>query len=251
MAETFNVYESWLDHDEIESKIIWFEKDCINLDLSQEIRNDIKISLLDSISQLPLEKQRSYKSEYKEKALKSSWVIKGIYYELAAWIINVISTEKNQNIIPQKNQNTVQENNESLTNIDFSVQNVSAKVYWKKYILNQRYSPDIIKLGNNKYELILVMKRDSNSSLRWDQKISLNFTYDWYRLIFFNDKNNNWNIDKHEWGILTRIDHKNERKIDRNQWTIYHRGNSEIIKLDKNQISENWVKNLILQLYFQ
>jgi len=36
----------------------------------------------------------------------------------------------------------------------------------KEYVLNQRYTPEIKKLGKNQYELILLMKRNSNSSMR-------------------------------------------------------------------------------------
>lgn len=254
MWETFNVYESWLDHDEIESKIIWLENDYKNLSHSQEVSNAIKQNILDAIKQLPIDKKKDYKLEYQNKAIKAEWKLKGLYYELAAWVINTISAEKKSNYIPQINN--LQETNESLNDIDFTVQNATAiiKHLWssnKEYILNQRHLPEINKVWNKQYELILVMSRNSSSSIRWDEKVTLNFSYDWYRLIFFNDKNNNWSIDNYEWGKLTRIDHKNERKINRNQWIVYQRWNSELITLTKNQISENWVKNIKIQLYFQ
>jgi hypothetical protein len=255
-AKWFDTYSNWLEHEDIESKIIWLENDYKNLTLSQEIRNDIKKNILDTIQQLHLSKQKAYKWEYQNKAINANWKLKGSYYELAAWIINTISKDKKESIPAQLNQNNLLENNEVLSNIDFSVQNATATIkhMWssnKDYVLNQRHIPEMNQLWNNLYSLTLVMTRNSKSSLRWDQKITVNFSYDWHRLIFFNDRNNDWKMNNHEWWKLTRIDHKNESKINRNKWTIYHRWNSEIIKLDKNQISENWVKNLILQLYFQ
>lgn len=146
-------------------------------------------------------------------------------------------------------------NIETHNNIDFRINSATAyiKHLWsskKEYVLNKRYSPEIINLWGNSYEMTLILRRNSKSSMRWDEKITLNFTYDSYRITFYNDKNNNWVIDSYEWVQYRDIDHKTETKVDRNQSIIYNRWNTETITLGSKSINHSWVRSIELELYF-
>ncbi len=67
------------------------------------------------------------------------------------------------------------------------------KFLWsrREYVLNQRHEIKFFKINwrRNMYQTTIVMKRNSRSSLRWDQKINLTFYYDWKIIKFFNS---NW-----------------------------------------------------------
>lgn len=144
------------------------------------------------------------------------------------------------------------DNNERFQRIDFRITDAKAEIkyFWwsgKKYILNKRADQIITKKWEN-YEIVLTMSRDSNSSIRWDQKVVLNFSYDGYELIFFNDKNKDWNFDRHEWGQIVTITHKNETKFNRG--TIYNQAVNRRINLRKNAITQSWVENIDFTLVF-
>lgn len=213
MWETFNVYESWLDHDEIESKIIWLENDYKNLSHSQEVSNAIKQNILDAIKQLPIDKKKDYKLEYQNKAIKAEWKLKGLYYELAAWVINTISAEKKSNYIPQINN--LQETNESLNKNNISV------IRWN-IVINQIVSDwkSRANIAGIKFDVPKFKKTKVNVQLNTilEQKISdgeirLKFwSKDWYEpkvinlnyeetsthITFYYDKNDNWDLDRYE-----------------------------------------------------
>lgn len=158
--------------------------------------------------------------------------------------------------VQQIDTNTLNERNEIKNWLDFTIDNATAriKILWstKDYVLNNRYYPQITRVSENFYNVILIMKRNSNSSLRWDQKVELNFRYDWRELIFFEDRNNNNRFDRGEDWKRYRINNKKTIRIQRdNSGSLIYPSNKKIkIHLSDDEVTSYNIKNLELDLYF-
>lgn len=153
---------------------------------------------------------------------------------------------------------SIEKNRNIETHLNFTIEAATAKIrqiWWsKKYILNNRYNPVIKKVVWQQwmYYTKLVMKRDSKSSLRWNIEVTLNFYYDWKKIIFFNDRNKNNSYDIREWWILNNT--KNQQWVyikDYRWWVFISRyWKNKIISLDKNYITSPNVKEMKIKLDF-
>lgn len=127
--------------------------------------------------------------------------------------------------------------NEKLWNIDFRVLSGSMYIWGNWYIMDIRQRPEIKAIWNNFYEMEVDFLRDSKSSLRWPEKIKLNFYYDGVELIFFGDKNKNYSIDRNESGVRYIIKSKEEIIKRWNKKSFEFK--TMDIKLDKAHISSH------------
>lgn len=137
-----------------------------------------------------------------------------------------------------------------ISQIDFRVIRWSMRISDRDYVIDPRDAVQIIPLGNNTYELTLVFRRDSKSSLRGPEYVKTHFSYDGVELVFFWDKNRNQNFDRNESGVRYIIRHKEEWVRQQNRRFIQPR--SLDIGLSRDQISSyQRVKNLQFQILFQ
>jgi len=142
-------------------------------------------------------------------------------------------------ILPPKNarQNITEQREYQERPIDLRIIRWSAKIHGKDYILDARASIRPIQIGPDMYELQLPFRRDSRSSLRGDEIVTLRFKYDGYQLSFFWDKNRNGTWDRHEDARIYTVSHTEE--IVR-QWNRIFRRNAMIpVHLDRKHVSSS------------
>lgn len=137
-----------------------------------------------------------------------------------------------------------------ISQIDFRVIRWSMRISDRDYVIDPRDTPQITPLGNNTYELTLVFRRNSKSSLRWPEHVKIHFSYDGVELIFFWDKNRNQNFDRNESWVRYIIRHKEEWVRQQNRRFIQPR--TVDIQLSRDQISSHQrVRDLQFQILFQ
>jgi|GEM_PF-2568830 len=134
--------------------------------------------------------------------------------------------------------------------VDFKVINARAIIGSRDYVLDIRDKPIISKIAGNLYQLDLVMRRDSKVSLRGNERITTHFYYDGTELIFFGDKNHNYNFDRSESGKMYHIRYKQEVVLQDKK--SFFQKSMLSINLQRQHInSNNKVKDLSFDIYFK
>ena len=147
-----------------------------------------------------------------------------------------------------KQWNIQQSNESNEIPLDFQINNVSATINKRRYVL--RNFPEIHKSWNTDYYVIFTLKRDSNSSLRWSETVKLNFFYDWKKVIFYKDLNWNNTYQFNEWG--NQFNTTKWKIIQRyNGWKIVTRWWKDIpVTLRKDFITSWYASSISFNLDF-
>lgn len=172
--------------------------------------------------------------------------------KMQLWMLQLALSDRNNiqnNSINSLNelQNNLSESNENLDNISIWIFDATARIkVWNSTNEYKQYDnrdPIITKISENTYEIKIRMYRDSSSSWRADENIRLSFKYDWFSLIFYNDKNWDWDIDKRDWTKRIQLYNKGKKwKRHSNHWRLIP------IELNASAITQNWVKQINFKL---
>jgi len=134
-------------------------------------------------------------------------------------------------------------------NLNFRVLEAYADISGRSYVLDPHNRAQIVQVNDKTYQLELTLKRNSNSSLRGDEKIITHFYYDGLELIFFGDRNKNQIFDRSENAKRYLITHTFE--IVQKDGKTYGQGRLLKVDLERKHLSSGQkIKNLTLQLLF-
>jgi len=187
------------------------------------------------------------------------WFLLGLILNLVSCNLTQISSINSNNPNNFRAEDLVINNNslvkqqvwqaKSPANINFRIIDAYADISGRNYVMDARLTSVITLVSDKIYQLELVLKRNSKSSLRSDETIITHFYYDGLELIFFGDKNKNLRFDKNESGKRYLVLHTFE--IVQKDNKTYLNPSNLIIDLKREHIS-SWqrLNSLTLQILF-